>query len=262
MNRQFSPAHSKERTIRIVVVIAIIAILFSIPVLRNGMRSGVNHIALGISRTAHGIGGWFGSISGILHTRVTLENENTDLKNQIIELKTQLLTTDQLNRENIELKASLGRSASKIRTILATVISKPPTSLYDTLVIDGGTNLGVLEGQTVYAGGDTPIGFIDHTNTNSSVVRLFSTNGEKTEARLSPNGVDVTLVGLGGGNFSAEVLHDLVVSPNAIVVTKETNSHTIAYFKKITSDPRDPFQTLLLVSPVNMNELHFVEVRQ
>ncbi len=262
MNRQFSPAHSKQRTIRIVIAIAILTVLFSVPVLRNGMRSGVNSVALGISRSVHGIGGWFGSISGILHTRATLERENTELKSKIADLNTQLLTISTLIRENAELKAVLGRNVNKPHTVLATVISKPPTSLYDTLIIDGGKNVGIASGQIVYANGETPIGKIDHVSANSAVVKLYSTSGEKTEARLSPNNADITLVGLGGGNFSATVLHDFVIGEGAVAITKETNSRTIAYFKKITSDPRDPFQTLLLVSPVNMNSLHFVEVRQ
>ncbi len=262
MNRQFSPSHSKARTMRVGIAIAILTILFSVPVLRNGMRSGVNSVALGISRSVHGVGNWFGSIGGIFHTRVTLERENVELKSRINDLNTQLLTTNALLRENTELKSLLGRNANKTHAILATIISKPPTSLYDTLIIDAGKDNGIMVGQVVYANGSTPIGKIDHVSDRSSVVRLYSTSGEKTEARLSPNGVDVILEGRGGGNFSAEVLHDLVVDPSAIVVTKETSSHTIAYFKKITSDPRDPFQTLLLISPVNMHELHFVEVRQ
>ena len=91
------------------------------------MKSGVNSVALGISRTVHGVGGWFGSISGILHTRMTLEKENTNLKSQIANLNVQLLTTNSVIKENADLKKVLGRSGEKMQTILATVISKPPS---------------------------------------------------------------------------------------------------------------------------------------
>jgi hypothetical protein len=91
---------------------------------------------------------------------------------------------------------------------------------------------------------------------------LYSTSGEKTHARLSPSNIDVELVGQGGGNFIATVPHDLAISDSMTVVTKEINPRVIAVFKKVTSDPRDPFQTLLLASLVNMNELNFVQVKK
>jgi hypothetical protein len=74
--------------------------------------------------------------------------------------------------------------------------------------------------------------------------------------------LSVVLKGTGGGNYTLEVPHDVVVRPGALARTKEIMPHTIAVFQKVVSDARDPFQTLLLSSPINMQELQFVEVEK
>ena len=155
----------------------------------------------------------------------------------------------------------MGR-ATDIQFTLAAVLAKPPESLYDTLLIDGGSNLGFTSGQVVYANGETPIGTIEQVFSSSAIVRMYSSSGEKTAARLDPSSVDIVLIGHGGGTFSVEVPHDLVVDANSLALSKEINPHIIATLQKSTSDPRDSFQTLLFSSPVNMNELSFVQVRK
>ena len=142
------------------------------------------------------------------------------------------------------------------------MLEKPPHSAYDTLLIDGGASAGFAAGETVYAGGDTPIGTIQEVAASSALVKLYSAPGESTEARLSATGTDVTLVGRGGGDFSVQVPQELVVAPGATVVSKDIDPHVLALFQKVTSDARDPFQTLLLSSPVNVNDLSFVEIGQ
>lgn len=260
-SRQFAPTHTKARRLRIAAVVVVIIAIFAVPVIRTSLRHGVSAFGLSITKGANSIGGWFGSIGTAVRTKHSLEAENIQLKAKVDELTAQLAERDQLARDNAELRVAMGRKEIHHFT-LAAVIAKPPHSIYDTLIIDGGASLGFVEGDIVYADGETPIGTIGRVMPNSAIVRLYSSPGERTEARLSPSNVDITLVGRGGGNFSATVPHDVTVAEGAAVITKEIDGSIIGVFKKITSDERDPFKTLLLVSPTNINELAYVQVRQ
>ncbi len=260
-SRQFSPTHTKTRQLRVAAVVVVLVAVFAIPTVRTGLRHGVSAVGIGIVRGANSFGGFFGNIATAVRRKESLEAENASLKTKVDELTARVTESDQIVRENADLRAAMGRSEAHHFT-LAAVVAKPPHSIYDTLVIDGGSVLGFAPGDTVYANGATPIGTIDQVLPNSAIVRLYSAPGEKTEARLSPSNMDITLVGRGGGNFSATVAHDITVAADAAVVSKEADPSILAVFRKITSDARDPFQTLLLVSPVNVNELSFVEVRQ
>jgi cell shape-determining protein MreC len=259
--RQFVPAHTKTRRIRIVAILVAIAAIFMVPFLRSAVTGGAATVGTGIGRGANSVGGFFASLRTSVRTKHALLDENAALKIQNADLVAKLLSRDTLVRENAELKAIMGRSEG-VQFTLAAVLEKPPHSVYDTLVIDGGESAGFVVGQTVYANGETPIGAIGSVAARSAIVRLYSASGEKTGARLSPSNIDITLVGRGGGNFSAEVPHELAVELGATSVSKDIAPHVLAVFQKITSDPRDPFQTLLLASPINVNNLSFVQVRQ
>lgn len=259
--RQFVPAQTKNRRMRLFVILALIAVIFLVPPLRNGLRRGVSFIGTGIAHAARGTGGFLGSIGTGFRAKNKLAAENADLRAEVARLSSKVASEDVLARENAELKAVMGRVDSS-SFILAVVLGKPPHSVYDTLLIDGGARAGFVVGQMVYANGETPIGTIAEVMPLSAVVRLYSAPGEKTEARLSPSNTDVTLTGRGGGNFSTTVPHELVVETGASVVSKELDPKVIGTFMKVTSDARDPFQTLLIASPVNVNDLSFVQVRR
>ena len=260
--RQFVSAHTKTRRARTIAIVAGVALIFAVPVLRNGVGKGAAFVGTGISRGAHSVGGFFASIGTGFRSKNKLAAENAALTAENADLNAQVESENAIVQENTELKAAMGRTDPSAHFIFAAVIDKPPHSVYDTLVIDGGSGAGIAVGQTVYANGDTPIGTVAETMQGSALVKLYSAPGVATDARLSPSDTDITLTGRGGGDFSADVPHDLVVSSGATAVSKEFDPSVIAVFQKVTSDPRDPFQTLLLAAPINVNGLSFVEVRQ
>ncbi len=259
--RQFAPTHTKTRQLRVIGALLFLVIIFAIPTVRSVTRRSVSAVGITIARSTHAIGGLFVTIGTTVRSKYSLANENDALKAQVSELNARLAQSDQTARENVNLKSAMGRNESA-HFILATVIEKPPHSLYDTLVIDGGSSVGFSVGQIVYANGETPIGSIEQVLPSTAIVKLYSAPGEETEARLMPSNIDVTLTGKGGGNFYTTIPHDVTVSDGATVMTKETNASTIAVFQKVVSDARDSFQTILLGAPLNIYELNFVEVRQ
>ena len=259
--RQFVPAHTHQRRTIIVACVVFVALCFAITPIRNGIRSLFGFAGTGIVRSTNSAESGSSSFFDNLRSKRTLVAENESLNAQLAEQAARMSEYDLLVRENMDLKALLGRS-DKMRFTLATVLSKPPRSAYDTLLIDGGEKVGLTQGQSVYANGTTPIGVIDHTTNTTALVRLFSTSGEHFAGRLEPSHLDVDVLGRGGGNFYVTVPHDVVVDSASVIVSKDIHSHIVARFQKIVSDPRDPFQTLLFSSPVNMSEISFVEVAQ
>jgi cell shape-determining protein MreC len=259
IHRQYVP--KKNKTPALIILTLGVVVLLAVPVTRTAIRSSFAYVGTGIVRGTNGVSSWFENIFSTLRFKSTLVHENASLKDQISALNARLVERDVLSRENEELKATMGR-ATHMQFTLAAVLAKPPQSLYDTLVIDGGSNLGFVEGLIVYANGETPIGTIEEVLPTSSVVRMYSSSGEKTDARLDPSHVDITLEGRGGGTFSVQVPHDFSVSQGSLALGRDVSSHVIAILQKSTSDPRDSFQTLLFSSPVNMSELSFVQVQR
>ena len=257
IHKQYVPRRNRAPVFILNAVVAIA--LLVVPVTRNGVRRGVGAAGTSILRGTHTISGWIGGIGSTLRLKSSLVAENSSLKTQITELGARLSERDELAQENQDLKATLGRAGS-MKFTLAAVLAKPPESIYDTLVIDGGSSVGFTVGQVVYANGETPIGTIEEVLPSSAIVRLYSSSGEKTDARLGTSNIDITLVGHGGGTFSVQVPHDVVIPTGADALSKELDPHIIAVLDTSVADPRDSFQTLLFSSPVNMSELAFVQV--
>lgn len=259
--RQYVPYANRRKITTIGVVILILVILFAVPVTHRAIRYVAGGIGNGFVRAAKSIGSGFSSIGTGFRSKRGLVKENDALKAQLAEFEARIGERDLLARENDELKSAMERSDSA-QFILSAVLTKPPRSAYDTLIIDGGEKAGIVVGQVVYANGHTPIGVVSESRAQSAVVLLYSAPRQETQGRLSPSNIDVTLVGSGGGSFVIEAPHELSVPDTAVVVTKEINPKIIATFVAVTSDPRDPFQELLFASPVNMQHLSFVQVRQ
>ncbi len=259
--RQFIPVSHGKRKIRIAVVSFVVLVLIAIPVTRNGIHNGIKFLGVGVASLTHSTNNFFTSIIVSVESKNSLQKENEALQSQISELNSRLLDRDVLASDNAEMKSALGRTDG-LKFTLASVISNSSNSFYNTFLIDGGRNAGLTTNQVVYAFGQNPIGYITESLSNSATVQLYSTPSEIYEGRLSPENIDVTLTGQGGGNFTTTVPRDLNITDGSVVVTKDIHSRVVAVYKKVTSDPRDPFQTLLLISPVNLNQLSFVEVAQ
>lgn len=259
IHRQYVP--NKNRAPAIIAGVLVVVVLLAVPATRTAIRGSAAYVGMGVVRSTHAATEWFESLFSNFRLKRSLSTENEALKNQVAALTARLVERDVLARENEELKAVMGRTVASEVTI-ASVLSKPPQSFYDTLIIDGGADLGFAPGLVVYANGETPIGTLEDVFVHSSVVRMYSSSGEKTDARLNPSHLDITLVGRGGGTFSVEVPHDFSVSEGSLALGRDLSAHVIAVLQKSTSDPRDSFQTLLFSSPVNMSELSFVQVKR
>jgi cell shape-determining protein MreC len=266
--RQFAPAPDRSKRVLFGVLGVVLILVLVVPVARGGVVRVARGVGVGITRVGATIRHGFTTIGTAFTTKQHLARERDDLQAQVALLSLKGQDYDAVLRENTALKESLGRTDVHTR-VLAAVLATPPRSLYDTLLLDGGQAAGMHIGARVFAYGLVPLGQISEVIGTTATARLYSAPGNTVEAMLAvedANGkaslLSVVLKGTGGGNYTLEVPHDVVVRPGALARTKEIMPHTIAVFQKVVSDARDPFQTLLLSSPINMQELQFVEVEK
>ena len=233
---------------------------------RNGIFSGISkvseivfHPILVLGQSAEskigGIGSYFVS-------KNSLYNQNQKLQAEVDFNNARNSNYDSVVADNASLKEILGRKDPKTPMTLAAILEKPNQSPYDTLLVDAGTAEGIKIGNTVFALGDVPIGRISDIYQDSAKVVLFSNPGETTQASTEGSNTSMQLVGRGGGNFEIIMPKDFVLQEGAQVVLPGIHPYVLAIVQKIISDPRNPFTKALLISPVNIQQLKFVEVEQ
>jgi len=243
----------------IFVVVLFILIYFKADIFR-----GLSYVSSIIFRpvliVGNSIGEKLSNIGAYFHSKNSLLLENKDLKLKLSEQEARMSNYNSVLDENLKIKEILGRQGEKATMVLAGILSKPNQSPYDTLVIDVGTKNGILVGQRVFALGNVPIGRVTEVYPGTSKVILFSNPGEKTEIIISGGDAFMQVVGRGGGNFEMILPRDFILEKGTEVVLPGIIPYIVGTIQTIISDPRDSFQKALLASPVNIQELKFVEV--
>lgn len=198
--------------------------------------------------------------SYLLKSKKSLYLENESLKKDLDAMSAKIFNFDALEEENNKLKETLGRKSGDKDFVLSAILSKPNKSLFDTLIIDAGEKDNIEVGDIVFALGYIPIGKVAEVFPDSSKVVLFSTSLEKTEIVITGGDVFMEIIGRGGGNFEMILPRDFEILKGATVSLPGLDSSVIAKVETIISDPRDSYQKALLISPVNIQNLKFVQV--
>jgi len=251
----------KFSKITLVVVIFIILLYFRVGIL-NGLSSATHFVFKPVLVLGKNIGNGFSNLGVIFSSKKVLLTENENLKSQILASEADRANYTSVVEENTQMKEILGRKTEKMDLILASILSKPNRSPYDTLIIDIGVKDGAYVGQNVFALGNIPIGKIAEIYESTSKVVLFSSPGEKTDVVVVGKDVSMQLIGRGGGNFEMILPRDFVIEKGAEVVLPGLTSHVVGVVQTILSDPRDSYQKALLTSPVNIFQLKSVEVEK
>ena len=263
MNYLLDKKIKKRRIYKIVLgILALFLAFYFHTGIFNGLSSATSFVFRPVMAFGRNVGGEISNIGSIFHNRKSLMLENEDLKSQILQSEADRANYASVLDENNKMKEILGRKTQAVNMILAAILNKPNRSLYDTLIVDAGAGQGVVAGQKVFALGNLPVGYVAEVYTNSSKVILFSNPGEKIEVLISGKDVFMELIGRGGGNFEMVLPRDFVLPVGTEVVLPGINSYVLGTVQTIISDPRDSFQKALIASPVNIQELKFVEVEK
>lgn len=197
----------------------------------------------------------------IVRTKASVFAENEKLKQENTDLKNSMIDYQILKSENDQIKELLGRAPQKYNFTLATILTKPNRSPYDTIIIDVGSNGGITEGMQVFANGNMPIGEISKVYDKASLVMLYSNPGQITEAVMDGSNTSVELTGRGGGNFEMTIPVDLPAENGKLIVLPNATSEVLAIVDSLISSPTDPVKKVLLRSPINIQSLKWVQVK-
>jgi cell shape-determining protein MreC len=214
-----------------------------------------------IWKTEKFIGKSINNFSYVFQTKKSLLNDNNDKTKENLDLKLSMIDYQILKKENQDLKEILDRISPVEDFILGNILTKPNHSPYDTIVIDLGGDK-IKEGDLVYANGNIPIGLIDKVYDKNSLVTLYTNPSQKTEGFVDGSNASVELVGRGGGNFEMIVPMDLIIEKGSIIFLPGGESKILAIVDETISKSTDPFRKIILSSPVNIQNLKWVQVKR
>ena len=263
MNYLLDKKLKRNKIIKIALAMLLLIFLFYF---RAGIAGGLSRASLFIFRPVILLGG---QISGNFSDSLTffrfkesLLRDNENLRRELDTNLARLANYNSILDDNLKMREMLGRQSTGESLVLSAILSKPNQSPYDTLLIDAGTNLGIQTGNLVLALGAIPIGRVAEVYSSSAKVVLFSSWGEKTEVVIAGQDIFMEVIGRGGGNFEMILPREMEVPPGTEILIPGLNSALLGIVETTISDPRDSFKKVLLVSPVNIQELKFVEVKK
>lgn len=142
----------------------------------------------------------YGYVVTALRSKAALEAENSHLKDVLDEVSLEAYSRDQLREENDNLKAMLGRETEYTYTI-SRILSAPPVSPYDTLLVDAGTEQGVFVGMQAHSQGDFKVGEVTRVWGRTALVSLYSTPNTQLSVTVGSSSIPAVAWGIGGGNL-------------------------------------------------------------
>lgn len=198
-------------------------------------------------------------LSGFTNATVNAKrNEELQEKNETLANENKMLT-----QKVADLSALLGESGgSSARSgILADVVSRPPESPYDTLVLASGSSEGISSGMEVFGSSGTPLGVVSSVLAHFSQVTLFSAPGMTTNGWVGHANTPLVIVGVGAGALQASISRSANVAVDDIVSVPGPGSVPLGRVARIDSDPSSPGVTLHIVSLSNLFSTTRVLVR-
>lgn len=221
----------------------------------------------------------FGSIlkygwQAIEQIKPDTKKENSRLIEENESLKTRIISLEYLEKENQELKSFFSRLPGEKTAkeyILASIISKPPQSPYDVLIIDVGQDNGIKNGMRVFAYGDILLGYIVEVASKESKIKLFSFPGEKINVLIQNStggeNISVTAEGLGGGNFKIKLPDSIEVKIGDKITGTGLPAQAgglliLGVVEKIETNQSDPFQKIYFRTPINIRYLSRVLIER
>lgn len=180
--------------------------------------------------------------------------DRDDRDQTISELKAEIESMTLLSKDISENKPA--------NTITARVLSLPPASFYDTLIINIGKDHGVVEKKKVYVGNMISIGEVAEVYENTSKVVLYSSPNQPYDVLVGTSSIKVTAYGKGAGVYEAEVPREAGIAVGDIVTVPAISHAIYGKVETVVTDPSRTFASIFFKSPVSIQSLTKVYVEQ
>lgn len=205
---------------------------------------------------------WFsessGSLPQYLRNRSVLVDEIETLKQNLANGGGDRFTLDMLAKENTELRGLLGDAGEE--RILAGIIGRPGVLPYDMLLIDQGTQDGIVPGAPVYIGDRTVIGFVQSATAGTALVTLITTSGFTSTVYVLGPDIYTTAVGLGGGQLRVGIPQGITVKEGDLVILPSVTSGVYGAITHVVAEPSEPQQYAYVAPKTAIGSLRLLSV--
>ena len=199
------------------------------------------------------------NIKGYFQTKKTLSDSNQLLKKENLKLSAKAFKADILERENSELLNLLGKKP-ETDFLIAAILFRPPSSDFDTFIIDVGQKDGVQKGMKVTAYGDILLGEISETFAGASKVKLYSYYETQINIFFEKANFYAPAFGRGGENFEITLAKDIDIEIGEKILTADLRPFILGEVQKIIKSESAPFQKIYFRYPINLNELRYIYI--
>lgn len=236
MNSRRISQIKKLQQILLVVGVCLV-VLFLLPKLFNG---AVALIAAPINATKTWAAESSSSLPQYFRNRSELLKEISELRSQVASSNGGRFTLEALVKENDTLRSLLGDDGEE--RVVAGVISRPGVLPYDAIMIDKGTDDGVLNGAPVYIGENTVIGIVKNATAKTALIELITTPGFETTVYIIGPDIYTNAIGVGGGQMRVGVPQGITLSEGDLVVLPSVTSGVYGEINLVQSEATRPEQ--------------------
>lgn len=201
------------------------------------------------------------TLRSLLTSKKELLLENSILEDELVQLRNLEYINALLGEENQQLKERLGRENLDEGRVLATVLARPGKSPFDTLVIDLGREEGVQKGARIFGTENVPLGEVAEVFGHTAKVILYSSPGVITSVSIGEDVVQAEAVGLGNSNFEIILPREVDILEGDLITIPSINTLLFGVVRDVELSPADAFQRILFKTPLNVQQLKFVEVQ-
>jgi len=194
-----------------------------------------------------------------LRSKSELAAELEDLRRKVASESATHMSVNRLLQENVQLRNVLAMDTENTR-IVAGVIARPSSLVYDVFQIDRGFHDGVVVGSLVFSGLDSVIGVVTHTAAKYAFVELFTSPGfESTSYVLGPNVFSV-IEGMGGGVARVRLPQGVSLEEGQLVLLPGIYSGVYGEVAWVDSNPTQPEQYGYVVPATAVNNIFYVSI--
>lgn len=180
------------------------------------------------------------------------------LKSQIASESGERFTIQLLSKENEELRSLLGEGEEK--RIAAGIIGRPNKLPYDVLVLDKGSDDGIVQGAPVFISERTVIGAVKKTFPKTSVVELITSPGFTASVYIFGPNIYTNAKGIGGGQLRVGVPQGISLKEGDLVVLPSAASGIYGSVSVVDSVPTRPEQYGYVSPEIPLSSLRLVSV--
>lgn len=254
VNSRHTSRNKKIQRILILSVV-ILALLFAVPKVFSFAASLV-------MSPIHGVQSWLAyssnSFPQYFRDRGALIKEIDALKSNQAAQSGERFTVQLLSAENKELRGLLGDKEEE--RIVAGIIGRPNKLPYDVLILDKGSEDGIIENAPVFIGDSTVIGMVDKVFQKSSVVELITTPGFTVSVYIIGPNIYTNAEGIGGGQMRVGVPQGIPLSVGDLVILPSIASGVYGSISVVDSVPTRPEQYGYVSPDIPLSSLRLVGV--